>query len=301
MSWQAFQMVFRMESPLHSGCGKIGNIQRTRLYVTGRMLWGALTANIARLLKSSDYVQVGNMVKEHLRTSYLFPCLDQEGKSPIMPLVCDHSVHYRVGDKNVKAALVESWLLTSYASTATDAASQAAQDGTLHEVELVSNRFLRGWSENGIRIFAPGDPVYLSGVLFLSSNAPDDLADHWESALSSLQVGGERGYGFGLLTLVDKPLPTRTVFGYPVELVGNEPDVTLAKGEPAPAHVIAENDMNLQGPIEPLLGRETLSDGQFGRSISLADVCWIPGATSLETKTFYVKEKGLWRLSANTC
>ncbi|MCL4514307.1 MAG: hypothetical protein M1379_01730 [Firmicutes bacterium] len=196
--------------------------------------------------------------------------------------------------------MVESWLLTSFASTAIDTASQAAQEGTLHEVELINHRFLRGWHDDGI-VFACGDPVHLSGILFLSSNTPDKIADKWEQALGRLQVGGERGYGFGLLTLAGKPRPTKTVFGYQTELFATDPEVTLAKGEPLPAHIIAEDATNLQGPIEPFLGRETLSDGQFGKTISPAEICWIPGATSSETKTFCVKEKGLWRLSTTAC
>ena len=44
MAWRAYKIVLRLRSPLHIGRGKVGNLQRTRPYVAGRNLWGALTA-----------------------------------------------------------------------------------------------------------------------------------------------------------------------------------------------------------------------------------------------------------------
>ena len=48
MTWRAFEVVLRLRSPMHIGCGKVGNLQRTRPYVTGRVLWGALTMRLTR-------------------------------------------------------------------------------------------------------------------------------------------------------------------------------------------------------------------------------------------------------------
>lgn len=295
MSWQAFQLTFRLESPLHSGYGKMGNIQRTRLYVTGRMLWGALTSTITRLKESPDYVKVGEMVKEYLRTSYLFPCLDQKGEQLILPRVLDNRSSYLVKGKDVNASMVERWLVTSYASTAIDTTKLAAEEGSLHEVELISHRFLCNSCENGMQINA-GDPVYLSGVLFLADNAPDEIKNFLKPALNHLQVGGERSYGFGLLILPDEPRPTDSLFGYTLTLSAHDPEVTVNKGEPLPAHVIVEDDLDLQGVIEPFLGRETMNDGRFGKNLSKAEACWIPGTTTQESRTFCIKEKGLWQI-----
>ena len=297
MSWQAFQLTFQLESPLHSGYGKMGNIQRTRLYVTGRMLWGALTSTITRLKESSDYVKVGEMVKEYLRTSYLFPCLDQKGEQLILPRVQDNRASYLVKGKNVNASMVEHWLVTSYASTAIDTRRLTAEEGSLHEVELISHRFLCDSCENGIQINA-GDPVYLSGVLFLADNAPDEIKNYWKPALNHLQVGGERSYGFGLLTLSDEPRPADSLFGYALTLSAHDPEITVNSGNPLPAHVIVEDELNLQGVTEPFLGRETQSDGQFGKKLSRAELCWIPGALTRQSRTFCVKEKGLWQIKS---
>lgn len=299
MSWQAFQLTFKLESPLHSGYGKMGNIQRTRLYVTGRMLWGALTSRIARLQGSPDYMKVGGIVRDYLRTSYLFPCLDPKGEQFILPRMLDNRTGCLVKGKDINASVVERWLVTSYASTAINAGRLAAEEGSLHEVELISHRFLCDSCESGIKINA-GDPVYLSGVLFLADSAPDDIKNHWKPALNHFQVGGERGYGFGLLTLLDEPHPTDNLFGYTLTLSAHDPEVTVEvtvnSVNPLLAHVVVEDELDLQGVTEPFLGRETQSDGQFGKKLSKAELCWIPGATAREPRTFCIKEKGLWQI-----
>jgi hypothetical protein len=43
-----YHLVLRLRSPLHIGWNKTGNVQRTRSYVTGRNLWGALTMRLTR-------------------------------------------------------------------------------------------------------------------------------------------------------------------------------------------------------------------------------------------------------------
>ena len=48
MTWTAYRVVFKLRSPMHIGCGKVGNVQRTRPYVIGRNFWGALTMRLTR-------------------------------------------------------------------------------------------------------------------------------------------------------------------------------------------------------------------------------------------------------------
>lgn len=46
--WQWYQLILRLLTPTHISWNKIGNVQRTRPYITGRALWGALTARLTR-------------------------------------------------------------------------------------------------------------------------------------------------------------------------------------------------------------------------------------------------------------
>ncbi|MEW5705812.1 MAG: RAMP superfamily CRISPR-associated protein [Actinomycetota bacterium] len=295
MSWDAYKLTFRMQSPLHSGYAKVGNIQQTRLYVTGRMLWGALTSQITRLKDSTNYVQVGKDVQNYLRTSYFFPCLDREGNRPILPQVQNHQSGYSVDCVYLKASKVERWLATSYASTAINKDTLAAEEGSLHEVELISHHFLNNVNENGISINA-GDLVYLTGVFFVSKDAPDDLKNSWKKIIKSFQVGGERGYGFGRLSLLDEHHPTKKLFGYGLNLSGNDPCVLVSENNPVLAHTVAEDDLKMEGILEPFLGRETSEDGQFGKRLSEVKPCWAPGAVTRKSTSFFIKEKGIWEV-----
>lgn len=299
MSWEAFQLTFRMKSPLHSGYARVGNIQRTRLYVTGRMLWGAFVSQIARTQNSTDYLQIGNEVEEYLRTSYLFPCLDPGGEQPILPQIQNYEAGYRVGNACLKASQIERWLITSYVSTAMDINRLAAGEGSLHEVELISHRFLCAVSEDNVRLTV-GDPVYLTGVFFLSENAPDTIKNYWKQAVEHFQVGGERGYGFGRLSLLSQPRPTTKLFGHNLSLDRPDPEVTVGENEPLLAHTTAgeDADKNLisQGILEPFLGRETPAGGQFGRQLSPAKACWVPGTVVKESTPVQIQRKGLWEV-----
>ncbi|WP_041331191.1 MULTISPECIES: hypothetical protein [Roseiflexus] len=44
MSWQAYEVIFRLRAPLHVGWRRVSNLQMTRHYLTGRNVWGALLA-----------------------------------------------------------------------------------------------------------------------------------------------------------------------------------------------------------------------------------------------------------------
>lgn len=293
MSWVAYKLTFQMKSPLHSGYAKVGNIQQTRLFVTGRMLWGALTSRIARLTNNTNYIQIGKEIDRYLRTSYFFPCLDREGNRPILPEVKDYQPGYRVDCAHLKASQVECWLITSYASTAINKNTFTAEERSLHEVEFISDHFLYNVNGYGINI-AAGDPVYLTGIFFLNKNAPSYIKTYLKQAVKDFQIGGERGYGFGRLSLIDEPYPTEKLFGRELILSSDDPEVSIDKNKPILAHAIASNELEMQGIIEPFLGRETSEYGEFGKKLSEVKPCWIPGSINNKKNSFLVKEKGIW-------
>ncbi|MCX7609760.1 MAG: hypothetical protein N2049_11185, partial [Anaerolineales bacterium] len=81
MAWSAYQVIFRLRSPMHIGWGKVGNLQRTRPYVTGRTLWGALTMRLTRdaaqghgpVTDSFEYRKIGDQIHQHLAFTYFYP------------------------------------------------------------------------------------------------------------------------------------------------------------------------------------------------------------------------------------
>lgn len=280
-----------MRSPLHSGWMKIGNIQRTRLYVTGRMLWGALSARITRIIGNNDYVDISDKVRNHLRSTYFYPCFNANGDKPLLPFYEPTGLIYKVDRLSIPANVVDRALLTSYASTAIDPERLGAEEGSLHEIELFSHRTVCSIKENGFSVNF-GSNVYLVGYIFECSKAPSEVKNNWLDALKEIQIGGERTYGFGHLFLESVSEETTNVFGYKVISENNEPEIKLDSGNPILAHAII-ND-NIHGVAEPFVSRETDKEtGRFGEKHSVK-ICWVPGSILSKDKTFKITDFGLW-------
>jgi len=285
MAWKVCQVVLRLRSPMHIGQIKLGNIQRTRPYVTGRVLWGALTQRLVRdttppgtpATDSNLYKDTGKWVHDNLAFTYLFPTIHQDGTVDLWPWEEGFGPRF----------------LSTYASTALTYPQQSAAEGTLHEVECIVPNTLD-----------EGCPVYLSGYVFARQDAPD-----WQSALNRLQLGGERGYGWGQVATeevrewdIEQPL-----FGwYTLQPDAWPPVLRATEGARLVAHALAadySNDVGqvhravsgISGPVEPLVGRETCSAGRFGEQVSRARICYIPGS-QVTTRDFacFIGPYGIW-------
>ncbi len=284
MAWKAYQVVLRLHSPMHIGQMKLGNIQRTRPYVTGRVLWGALTARLTRdqmppgkSATSSDLYEVmGKQVHQQLAFIYLFPTTKQSGEIEMWPWEEGFGPRF----------------LSTYASTALTYPQQSAAEGTLHEVECIVPHTLD-----------ESDPVYVAGYVLAQENAPD-----WKSALDRLQLGGERGYGWGQVKLEKIQEWDQPLFGWYVVQPDHWPPVLMAVDEAKlVAHALAVdfNDSELrravqgvEGPIEPLVGRETRSPGRFGVQVSQARICYVPGSGVQSGSTFRIGPYGIWEAAS---
>jgi hypothetical protein len=268
MEWKGYQISLRLLSPLHIGWRKSGNLQQTRPYVTGRALWGALTARLTRDQQHNDYVGVGKQVDQQLAFTYFYPS-DIEDRVRLWPWD-------------------EEWdefawtYLSSYVSTSL-ADGHAAEEGSLHETEFISPST------------RDGKQVYLTGYIF----ARKDCQLHWCDALQRLQIGGERGYGWGRLMLLadcgKKTVSKDARFQDFKFVEGTDTPILEAVSREAKllAHAIA--DINeAAGEIEPLIGRETDSIGRFGHLHSKPKVCWKPGKSVSEGDKFSIGSRGFW-------
>jgi hypothetical protein len=284
MAWRAYTIVLRLRAPLHVGRGKVGNLQRTRRYVTGRNLWGALTARLARNShsdgrpKPATYTEVGERVHEELAFTYLFATTQRNGRIKTWPW--DPRFRYR--------------FLSTYAGTALDYASTSAEEKSLHEVECITPHTRDD-----------GKPVYLTGYLFQAEAS----GLKWQQALEHLQIGGERGYGWGrvmveAITEIQSHLVDLFSIGHTADLQGDVVRVDLAAGQPLLAHALAADFVgnarhpalacDIRGPVEPLVGRETTSAGRFGGCVSHARICHAPGAEVDASGQVVVGPYGVW-------
>lgn len=296
MRWQVYSLVFRLRSPLHVGESKVGNLQRTRPYVTGRALWGALTMRLTRMafhgkgpaINSNDYQHIGERLHQTLGFTYFYPALRTNGDFQVVwPWEDEDNFRRR--------------FLSSYASTALSYPQQAAAEATLHEVEFISPTALDN-----------GEPVYLVGYFFEKDGC--DL--EWEEACRELQLGGERGYGFGRVELVrisDPQGPGTELFGGQIQFKGGDDQPVIHVHVPASkqtlsrllSHTLA-NEVSATGEVEPLVGREWRSNDQShryaGQYLAFTSVCFIPGSIMDQSGgvQFKVEKFGIWQLDAHT-
>jgi hypothetical protein len=275
MSWQRYSLIFRLVAPLHIGYRKVGNLQQTRGYLPGKLLWAALTARLTRNqiagATGKDYQRIGRLVEENIRFTYLYPALQEADGQYQRYYPWQSHFDYR--------------FLSSYASTALDYSSQSAADALLHEVE-----FIRPYA----RPLASQEPkqTYLMGDLYVQEDSlPTEVAD-WQQALHQLQFGGERGYGWGRVSLVSCQ---------PLERFDSEPIVSIEANQPITAHAHATGSQavtQLIGSLEPLVGWERNNDGKRRWHLSNATICYTPGSRTKENLQFTIGRYGIFGITS---
>lgn len=282
MPWNVYQVVLRLHSPLHIGCGKVGNLQRTRPYVTGRVLWGALTTRLTRdaaqgrgpATDSRAYRGVGEQVHQSLAFTYFYPALKSgDGYRVVWPWEDESFFRRR--------------FLSSYAGTALAYPQQAAAEGMLHEVEFIAPNTLD-----------TGAAVFLKGYLFEKQGCTLG----WQPALRRLQMGGERGYGWGSVELVNASQSGDEQLFDGLATFRGDGDVPIIH-VPADGHLLAHTlaaDLPITGAVEPLVGREWRSDNArrryAGQHVECTGVCFTPGSLVRRELDFAVKDFGLWHV-----
>ncbi|MFQ5857417.1 MAG: RAMP superfamily CRISPR-associated protein [Anaerolineae bacterium] len=267
MTWIAHKIVLRLLTPLHIGAAKLGNVQRTRPYVTGKVLWGALTARLTRDHPgfSGDYRKVGDRVKEELAFSYFYPAVGDQ--VDLWPWKAPDAFAWRY--------------LGSYASTALDYSRNTAEEGSLHETEFIAPTT------------RDSRPVFLVGYIF----EQEGCTLPWQEALPRLQIGGERTYGWGRVALHAATPSTESLFGcYELDLLGTRPAVTLTENDSLLAHTRAHGAQAIpaRGRLTPLVGRETRAANAHGRHLSTAVICWEPGSIAGSVGQAAIGPYGIW-------
>ncbi len=272
MAWTMYRVTLRLLSPLHVGHFKQGNVQRARPYITGRALWGALTARLTRDNPSlgSNYQNVGEQVNQQLAFSYFFPSTEDD-KVTLFPWDDPDEFVWRY--------------LHAYASTALDYSRNAALEGSLHETEYIAP------------VTREGEPAYLVGFIFEKSGCSLE----WQNALKFLPLGGERTYGWGRLRLEGEPQSPASFWpDWEVDLNQSRPLLRFTGASSrAYAHVKATG-VAAQGLIEPLVGRETRQANQHGETLSQAVVCWVPGASLAGQVSLQIRDNGIWEVEQGT-
>lgn len=287
MTWSLFRWTWSLEAPLFVGTAPAGSLNRCRLYVPARAVWGAVTAELAprRATGFPDYQGVGNLLQESARFTYLYPA-ERDGQAwcAWLPryerragLVWrreDRSDDQR--DRSDRA--MRRRLLGTRPATAIDPSSDTAAEGSLRETECVNTHWRDG---DG----AAGSPVALVAYVF-SQNAAPELG-----AVDVIAIGGDTRYGLGRLRRIEWT-EASAVFGNAARLDGAEPSVESDRLL-AHADVAAAQAGGLRGQ------REALGGWDYGkRGVQrIAGALWMPGSLLDYPRPWIVEAGGLWRTS----
>lgn len=285
MSWKMFTAIYELRSPLHIGYHKMGNVQRTRYYIPARNLWGAVTEALTRRgfatanAPQGDYRQIGEWVKAHIAFGYWFVIEDGQ---PLAPQYNENGLQYGP----LPVAEFERRYLDAHVTTALDAATTSAQTRSLHEVEFITPHH------------RDGKRTRIGGWVFLDETARllPGKESQWRTWLETLQVGGERRYGFGQLRLEESGWRPNSNPNYTLTLDRERPWLKIEAGHPLPAHTQVD-DVEAKGLIEPLVGRSTPTDNsqRFGTNLTSARLCWAPGALLTSATEFAITADGTLR------
>ncbi len=265
MSWTLYRWTWRLESPLFVGAPPAGSLNRCRLYVPARALWGALTAELARRRKNGfpNYETEGTALHENARFTYLFPaeCDGKHWRAWLPRYEENDGLVWRREDRpNGKHDLTNRQLrlrlLDARPGTAIDPDSDSAEEGSLRETECV----LPQWRSNA-------SPVAFVGYVFLKQHLPE-LRE-----LGALLLGGDTRYGLGRLRRVDMTRASQ-VFGAGVSLNQDAPVVQSG-------HLLAHARPNdhvpeIVGGQELLAGWDRTKADPF-RKVSETPL-WTPGS-----------------------
>ena len=291
--WILYSLVFQLKSPLHIGYHKIMHLTRTRLYVPARTLWGAMTVKLVQKTGRNDYKKAGQFLREKMRFGYFY---FSNGKELFLP-------HYtEEGLKLGRMCLYEfeKKYIRSISTTAIDANSLSAEEETLHHLEYINYRNTEDSS-----------PLFLEGLMWIKIDGhpkEDDFLFTYEDVqvklselLQSLQIGGERKYGFGETELVklerldDTDLRSKGFCGSWLES-DESVKVKILQGDFIWAHAKYEPNLNMKGEIEIFMGREWDDKKGSGRNIVTYGLCWVPGSIVEEQATFEITPSGIWEV-----
>jgi hypothetical protein len=277
MGWTMYTAIYELRSPLHIGYHKVGNVQRTRYYITARNLWGAVTEALTRRgfttngVSQGNYQQIGAWVKDHCAFGYWFI---QENGQLLYPRYDAGKLKYG----HLTAANFERRYLDAHVTTALDPSTTSAEEGSLHEVEFIAPH-----KRDGVQ-------TRVGGWVFLDETAQASL--DWCYWLSTLQVGGERRYGFGMLRLLKMESANESQ----VDRTGTRPRQSVPKGTPFLAHTVIAPSIRVRGQIEPLVGRSTSQSHAFGSDLTAGIVCWTPGSVPMDDVQVQFEPEGHWRV-----
>ena len=292
MTRSLFRWVWQLEGPLHVGMPPAGSLNRTRLYVPARALWGALTAELARREAQAgnapQYPTVGENLQKDYRFTYLYPAEKVGGSwCAWLPSYRDalglawareDQAESVVGDRHLRRRL-----LSTRPGTSIDASTDAADEGSLRETEVLEAHWRDDHGGNS-------GPVALVGYAFIRTAKAKDKFPVERRRLEEIKdifVGGDTRYGLGHVRRITFDLVKQAAaFGGAAALDADSPQIAAST-----LHAHAHGDGSLSGALELLGGWDRGAIRNLDQSTPL----WQPGSRSKAPIQWAIEADGWWR------
>ena len=326
--WHLYLLEYRLKTPLHIGHKKVLNLLLTREYIPAKPFRGALVAKFARDLGSRNYDAIGNFFKKAMRFGYFYILDKGKNVSLLAPKFTDEGLKFGMLVNDVKTSSsgenscsnkkeyyyneFAKKYITSQAFAAIDPNSLGTEEGMLHEVEFISPYTLEEKSK----------PVLFRGLIWVSNFSDgnfciEDINENdftirdkhkntsvnFSQVAGSLQIGGERKYGFGLFELYKsiKEVKSNDLSSLGFSGFWEERDCEVYVNLKENSHIwshakccFESSNLKIKGEIEPFIGRDWSPKGA-GRKLNDSGFCWVPGSVLEMGTSFKISnELGLW-------
>lgn len=340
MIWKCYLTIFKAESPIHIGYRQVGILKTTRYYITGRAIWGAITANLTRALfdnpSPEDYQAVGNFVKDNIKTTYFYPAIEKDKVENLNELSKVEVNNYLVflpeyAEEGLKFGELgkekfEQIFVGSFVSTAIDVTSKTAEEGSLHEFEFIKNK---------VRIGKSSVDVYWVGYIFVNCNETkakscegkkerkeynvkiseencdikitfknkevESNVSFKKEVLNILFVGGERNYGLGKLELLSGfPKRTENKVFDKFEFKAPDEKITFENLNLAISHIKLDKAELLERGEIEPLVGLEWNEKGAGQKISNTEICIAPGSIFKSEIPCYINDYGILKINSET-
>lgn len=292
MTWTLYQWTWKVASPLFIGSTPAGSLNRCRLFVPVRPLWGALTAELARQEAAENfprYDDVGKLLRKDMRFTYLYPAELENGKWSVwLPL-------YKINaglvwtksetdkDDPISNRAFRRRLVYTRPGTSIDPVTDAAEQGSLRETECIQTM----WRDyNG----EEAGQMAMIGYIMFRENC--DLKKRLEP-ITTLFLGGDTCYGLGRFECIEfKLVSDHQIFGKEIDLESSNPCINSNQLLAHTYSTLEKN--NLCGNREYLRGW----DRNVQKSV-MDKPLWIPGSFysckgDREISKWYLTSDGVW-------
>lgn len=273
-----WDITLQLLSPLQIGAGTLGMVERTELFIPGRVIWGALTATLVQraLINPSydDYLRVGKQISPHeTHFGTFFPSVDkgvtcwlpiyQQGQRVWRPRA-DPACNETLTEEEIRNRLV-----TGLAGNATEPDRMATDDGSLHETDMIAPVIRSG------NMFFPvcfRGVVSLPASITINNHVQEVNEETLAAVLNQCRLGGGRKRGWGSVKV--HSISRRESAARSLTYQNYGLDYVLLT---APVHPVKAEHIGSTGRTFLAVYREHSGSKGSGRDFSASTLCWETG------------------------